>query len=248
MSEALAHGRRPRKALWYHIADLPNWQEHAEEQLRHMVKVGLWSQLDHIHFQLHYTPDSFEDWVTCYHPFADRRVTYTLFDHSVPPLGEVYSMAELGDWCREQQGDWAILRYHNKGITKRGTHVEHRAREWMEYYQYWCVSQWRLCYEALSAGFNTVGANWHPSTESGVQGHWSGNIWWARSDWLREIPPLTPNPERSQLGGYSPRHDAELWMGTHSGCENRLELHHYEHGCVYNVDPPRNYRLGYNRP
>lgn len=233
-----------KSLLYYHIADLPGWEVHAREEIAHMQSSGLWDHLSHAHFQLHYSPRSFDgflEWLVDQAPFE---VSWTLWENSKPPCGELYSIHELREHARDMDQPHAILRYHNKGITRLGSHVESRARGWQAYYRYWCVEQWALCQEALEAGYNTVGVNWHLNPGAQALGHWSGNIWWARSDYLAELPLLDTGGSHSSLGGFSPRHDAELWIGLDQGSENRLELHHYQHGCVYNVEPPSDYRLG----
>lgn len=233
--------------LFYHIADLPGWERAARDEVEHMMLVGLWDRLSRAHFQLHYHPANFGAFIDQVKGLGGPAVTWRAWEDSERPLGEMYSMQDLHVQCCQYREPRAILRYHNKGITKQGTPAQPVAQEWQRYYQYWCVDQWPLCQEALESGYNTVGANWHLNPGAQARGHWSGNIWWARSDYLARLPRPAVDPKQSQYGGYSPRHDAELWIGMDWGCDMRLELHHYEHGCVYNVPPPRRYQLGRSR-
>lgn len=231
--------------IFYHIADINVWQQHTEEQIAYLRKQGLWDNASRIHLQLHYDPKSFEDWVTQFDD--DPRVTYTIFPHETRPYAEVYSMVELASEMRKREKQVAVFRYHTKGLTQRPSERWPLAKQWLDYYNYWNVDHWYLCHQALAVGYDTVGANWHSDNRiKGIQGHWSGNIWWATSEYLKTLHVLKPVQSagfQKQLGGHSIRHDAELWIGASRRKVNKLELHHYEHGCVYDVPPPSNYRL-----
>lgn len=231
--------------IFYHIADIKVWKQHTEEQIDHLKKSGLWYDASRIHFQLHYDPKSFEHWVTQFE--EDPRITYTIFEHETHPYSEVYSMVELQDIVSQKTEPTAIFRYHTKGLSHRPSVTWPLAKAWLDYYNYWNVDNWHFCYQALSHGYDTVGANWHTDKNLlGIQGHWSGNVWWANSEYIKTLKKIYP-PQvvgfRKQLNGYTIRHDAELWIGTSSRSVRNLELHHYEHGCVYHVPPPSNYRL-----
>lgn len=229
--------------IFFHLPSLPGWQPALCHSVQRMRQSGLWQAAAQVHVHTHYDAHSFDPWpAQCDHP----GLSVQHISHSVPPLGEVYSVCALSDHVRTVCEPRWILRYHLKGITKAGTAAAAVAQQWRDYYDHWCVDHWRLCVQALEHGYHTVGANWHHNPGvTAAQGHWSGNIWWARSDYLAQLPQLAlPHTVcgASQLGGYQPRHDAELWIGTHPEPIRRLELHHHQHGCVYNVDPPTNYQ------
>jgi hypothetical protein len=132
----------------------------------------------------------------------------------------------------------AIIRLSNKGATHRKTDHWPVALAWNEYMLYWNVDHWQENYQGLvELGYDTSGCNWH--TKDDPTGHYSGTWWWARSDYIAKIPPLTlPHLVlfKQQLPAFSPRHDAEVWIGQ--GKPNYQELHHYEHAVVYHVPPP----------
>lgn len=229
--------------LFFHIADLPGWEEATRREIDSMMAAGLWNQLAHVRYQLHYCPDSFGPFLEWATGVGGPHMSWRAWDDSKRPLGELYSIQDLHDHVNQLADVRAILRYHNKGITKLNTPAHATAQEWQRYYRYWCVNQWRLCVEAVKAGYNTAGANWHDNPGAAAHGHWSGNIWWARSDYLGRLPHPQIPTGHSQYGGFSPRHDAELWIGMDRDCAARLELHHHEHGCVYHVNAPCRYQL-----
>lgn len=231
--------------IFYHVADIKVWQQHTEDQIDYLRKSGLWDNASKIHLQLHYDPKSYEEWVKQFDD--DPRISYTIFPHMPRPHSEVYSMIEMAEMVSQKKKPVAIFRYHTKGLSHRPSPNWPLAKAWMDYYNYWNIDHWYFCHQALAAGYDTVGANWHTDSRiRGVQGHWSGNVWWATSNYIKTLHRLQP-PHlcgfQKQLGGHSIRHDAELWIGASRKKLRKLELHHYEHGCVYNVPPPSNYRL-----
>lgn len=230
--------------IYYHVSDFPAWQAHTDDQLNCLRRSGLWHSADRIHLQLHYNSRSFHSWLEQFD--NDSRVTHTVYPCHARCYSEVYSMIDLAQQVRSHTEPVAVFRYHTKGVTRRCTDSWPLAQAWSNYLDYWNVQQWHLCYQALQTGYHTAGANWHCDANARTHGHWSGNIWWARSDYLSSLPELVlPHWAgfRAQLGGYSPRHDAELWVGSGSSPPHKLELHHHEHACVYHVPPPENYQL-----
>jgi hypothetical protein len=239
--------------IYYHVSDHPGWRELIDEKVTIMQAANMWQQAERIHFQLHYDPNSFSDWLGSAPYLNDPRVSIKLYHQQVKdtsfapsfkPLGETYSMIDLHADVMALEEPRAIFRYSTKGITHRNDETWPVAVAWNDYIDYWNIGKWGLCLVALMAGFDTVGANWHAKDDP--TGHWSGTVWWAHSDYIKRLPKLTlPHLVmfENQLGGFSPRHDAEVWIGYNG--PKYLELNHYEHAVVYHVVPPKaeNYLL-----
>ena len=66
---------------------------------------------------------------------------------------------------------------------------------------YFMVHRWRECVEHL-AEYDTVGC--HLIHEGRF---WGGNYWWARSEWLKTLPPVPVDS----------RYHAEAWIGYADG-------------------------------
>jgi hypothetical protein len=229
--------------IYYHIGQFPGWEQMVDEKIQLMKQEGLWDRADRIVLQLHYDPDAALRWMLKHQdirtdPRIEVRRHIEVFGiigifPTQKPVGEVYSIRELHDDSLRTHDNTAVFRYHTKGITHWGQETWPVAAQWNDYLDYWNIKKWRTCYQALCDGFDTVGANWHHE-------HWSGNIWWASTDWMNRIPVLKwPHDAKfeQQLGGWSARHDAEHWIGY---CGPRkLELDHFEHAVVYHVEPPK---------
>jgi hypothetical protein len=227
--------------IYYHIAQFPGWQEMVTEKIKLMQDHGLWRAASKIVLQFHSEPEEAQQWLDTRPDITDDpRMELQLhceifgrvgFRPSFAPVNEVYSINEIHYDCLADEGNHAVFRLHTKGITHWGQETWETADKWNQYLEYWNILKWRLCYEALIEGFDTVGANWH-------NGCWSGNIWWASTKWIKQIPllkwPHEVNFEK-QLNGWSPRHDAEHWIGYTN--PRYLELDHYEHAIDYRWCP-----------
>jgi hypothetical protein len=227
--------------IYYHIAQFPGWETLVDEKIALMKSHGLWQKADRIVLQMHYEPDAALRWMLqrqdiCQDPRVEVLRHVEMFGiigiyPTQRPLGEVYSIKELSDHSAKSVDNTAVFRYHTKGITHWDKPTWPTAARWNKYLDYWNIEKWTLCYEALASGYDTVGANWHHD-------HWSGNIWWASTDWINQIPPLRwpheVNFER-QLQGWSARHDAEHWIGYRH--PRKLELNHFEHAVDYRWSP-----------
>ena len=234
-------------AIYFHVSDHLGWQELVDDKVLLMQRTGLWDHAHIIQFQLHYDPASYRDWNVPY--LRDPRVYLSYTPGSHAPLGETYSIKQLHMACKEQAEDdvWAVFRTSTKGLTHRHDETWPVAQQWNDYIDYWTIEQWKLCYQSLKAGYDLVGANWHPA--GAPRGHFSGTVFWARSDYMRTCYELQwPHQvnDARQLEGFSPRHDAEVWIGTGAELPRVLELHHYPHAVVYHVEAPKpeDYRLG----
>lgn len=240
-----------RISLYYHLAAFPGWQQLTFHHIARAQYTGLWAAADRIHFQLHYEPHLFKEWLDSTPYLKDRRVSYTLFHEgldyyrpSFRPLGETYSIIELHEQIEQLTEPRVVFRWSNKGCPHLTKDTRDTALKWNEYLEYWNLDRWQLHYQAVKQGYDTSGVNWH--TPGDPTGHYSGTWWWATSEYLKRLPrlrlPYTAG-DQCQLGGYSPRHDAEVWIGQ--GYPRYMEYHHYEHALVYHVEPPqpRDYRL-----
>lgn len=225
-----------RLKIYYHIADLAGWQEMVNEKMLLMKKCNLWSSADEIHLLLHYDYSFFEDWVQQF--VDDKKVKIVHFKDSFRPLGESYSNRYIWNDCWKDRDNFYLFRFHTKGLVQRFLPHWPNASQWNEYYDYFNIEKWRDCVSSLEEGYDLAGANWH------YPGHFSGNIWWAQSAFIKNLPlPTAPHliNGSKQIGrSLSSRHDAELWIGLRPS--KVKEFHHNKDYCVYDVLPPHNYK------
>lgn len=104
-----------------------------------------------------------------------------------------------------------ILYLHTKGISSKNDHIRIFIQEWIDMMLYFLVYGYSTCLQLLYH-HPTIGCNVHTNVvnkfhqlnaTTSNKKHYSGNFWWANSEYVRLLP--------SKIGaGYI---DPELWIG-----------------------------------
>lgn len=124
------------------------------------------------------------------------------------------------------------LYLHTKGVTH--TAWNDSLQDWLDYMLYFAIERADDCIAAL-AQHDSCGVD----LKAAPYRHYSGNFWWARSDWINTLP----HPLAVPSAPFGDRHKCEFWVASQPG--RHLSLH--ESGIsVYERDlhryPPRHYR------
>jgi hypothetical protein len=215
--QGLAPADQPTISVFFHVAALPETANVLTEQLRAIRESGL----------LEWTADSYATLAgwdgSCQLRAFRRQLTDVGFNQVAeePDLKKWEFPTTRALWlhCRQMQSSKAFVLYlHTKGASKPADPDADWRRELMSF----AVVDWRLRVRELDSGRLTSGARYvpwgcgHGQDYVQAHGHYSGNIWWAASDYVSWLP----DPE--QFGGSPPhRFSAEAWIGQHSGV-NRL--------------------------
>lgn len=94
-----------------------------------------------------------------------------------------YERATLLYMQREAfEDNFYALYIHSKGVTKTVSEKSRNVEAWVHFMIYFLL-QVSLCSEYLDRGYDTVGVNWQTQYP-----HYSGNMWWASSNYLRSLP------------------------------------------------------------
>src|ERR1035437_2042273 len=194
-------------AIWYHCLlsgpRIPS-EDHAlavlQSQMSALSKSGLGAEAQEIHLGINDTDGS--ALLVC--AFATEPGKTQLQVH-VDGQSELTTLRDLQTWLKP---GWLVFYHHIKGVSYPGNEVRERWRRCMERV---CVCNWHACPSALEAGADTSGAHWltHQKYPMVNQAHryWGGNFWWATSDYLLTLPPLS-------LDSFEARYDAEVWIGS----------------------------------
>jgi len=117
------------------------------------------------------------------------------------------------------------LYLHSKGIRDH-TQFNPCVKDWVDYLIYFNVERWKQNVIALDY-YQTCGVNW----QNEPCPHYSGNFWWARSDYLAGLP-ANIGPDY-----LSP----EMWLGTNNPKYKCLFYSHINH--YFNRFPEENYKV-----
>jgi hypothetical protein len=89
-----------------------------------------------------------------------------------------------------------ILYIHNKGSTNRICNGINGQYYWRQLMNYWNITRFQDNINYLKKGFMTTGINY-------INNHYSGNFWWANTNYLRNLNSIISNKNRL---------NAELWL------------------------------------
>ena len=140
-----------------------------------------------------------------------------LHSHGLAARTEIPTMNLIARWVKTHPG-WSVLYHHTKGVTH--PKMESYSR-WRDRMQLACVTNWRRCVQDLDSGADAVGCHWlTPERYPGAvtSPFFGGTFWWARSDYLRQLPPL---PEAT----WQNRFEAESWIGRRRPYPKIVDYH-----------------------
>jgi hypothetical protein len=128
---------------------------------------------------------------------------------------EFPTVTALWEHCRQTNSSKHFVLYlHTKGSSKPGDPDAGWRRELMDF----VVRDWRQRVRELDGGRLTSGPRFLASGAGGpgeyvhAHGHYSGNMWWAASDYVSRLPhPATVDSRPLH------RWAAEAWLGQHRG-------------------------------
>jgi hypothetical protein len=112
-------------------------------------------------------------------------------------IGEVPTIDFLHGFCTKIPSSkiWYI---HTKGATKRSRQVT----AWRKYLEYFIIENYQDCIDALDS-FDVCGVEWEMENPNfkkiwGFNPHkgFSGNFWWANSNYVKNIPKSNPIRKR----------------------------------------------------
>jgi hypothetical protein len=137
--------------------------------------------------------------------------------HGPQSRSENLTIVEIEKWAATHPG-WYVLYFHAKGCTheKTSDYAMKVIDPWRNTMMFDLVTYWRRCVADLDSGFESVGSYFLSGALDGSQHLWCGNFWWAKSDFLAQLPSIYKR-ERialSGIGSLESRFEAEVWIGN----------------------------------
>ena len=79
-----------------------------------------------------------------------------------------------------------ILYLHTKGVTHSHQLVKKNVDAWVEYLDLYNIHKWKECVDALDT-YDVAGGLYESSNPK----HFSGNFWWANTNYIKTLPEIT---------------------------------------------------------
>lgn len=186
--------------IFYHIATIGRWKEIVKEQMNILINSGLYDKCEGIWYgcNCEKCPSELS---TFFKPYDKVRPLpgALIPDQKTYENGTVNAML---DFLRDKDPGY-VFYMHSKGVTAR-----HPSQEgWRQYMMYWNVRKYHICIDLLSRGFNTTGVC-HTKLPL-IYEHYSGNFWWARSEYLLKKPKIKDLTDRYNAERFLLRNDME---------------------------------------
>jgi hypothetical protein len=199
---------KPEKlAVFWHIACMGNWEEVVWEQAGLLKHVSLFDVSACI-------LGTREQAAFCKDVAEMNGINLAVLDNSANLQNyEIPTLAKVREWAVANPTG-TVLYLHTKGVSTPKDHPEFSNKvQWRRVMQASVVAKWREHLEALET-HDVVGFGWRAKE----RGHFSGNFWMARADWLPKLPMLDEWQQRlagTFLAGHPwERMCAEMWIGA----------------------------------
>jgi hypothetical protein len=201
--------------VFWHVNELGGWREVADQQWRLLLSSGLYDAAKEVHVCCNGQPWTFTDWFNTKLPDLQENKVKLISVCNHAAFHEWPTLNYMHDQCKQSTSNFLVCYIHLKGLLRYG---DPNVADWREFMNWGAIERWQDNVTAL-ADHDCAGTNWN--TEPWP--HFSGNFWWARSDYIKKLDPLM-HPEdklNRQITQFKPhptephwRFDNEAWIGS----------------------------------
>jgi len=196
--------------IYFHIATLHNWKE-VVTKIFHMIhNSGLLEAVSDINICVLGDQEAVRSLLN--HPKIKIRYHSVNTEEYERPILKLLRQDAIE--AQANQKPFKALYLHSKGIRYRNQNNP-CVTDWVNYLLYFNVEKWPTNVDALN-DHQICGVSWREEPKP----HYSGNFWWARSDYLAELP--------AEIG---PDYlDPEMWLASNQPkfkCLHYSKVNHY---------------------
>lgn len=178
--------------IYLHTCILNNWEEVTINILNKINESGLINEIDTLYlFVLGDITlenlDKVNKIIKLNPKYKLRKIKNTL------NIYERLTLNQILDDCQNKYENCKILYLHSKGITRCNDWFYSNVTEWVDLLIYFNITKYKDCLKELD-NFDTCGINLRTddrySDKNNHNYHYSGNFWWANSDYIKILPKL----------------------------------------------------------
>lgn len=189
--------------IFFHVATINNYQQVFEEIFQEISQSGLFDKIDNLFLSVVGNGElNFK---------KNNKITH--IKNSELNYGEFYTLQLIEDFCKTNT-DCQILYLHTKGVSTPNNEC---IIDWRKYMTYFNVNQHEKCLKSLKT-HNTCGVDLVTTPTT----HYSGNFWWANSNYIKTLPKISEITSESYPRILSLRHNAEFWICMNKGSHDSL--------------------------
>ena len=185
--------------IYFHIATIGKYQDIFDEIYSQIIESNLINQVGSINLCIVGQGDL----------IIQENDKIKIYQDSDISSGEFFTLDLLKTFSDSVEKNHKILYLHTKGVT---TPDNSCIEDWRKYMTFFNINQYEKCLYSLnqydSCGVDLVN---DPTL------HYSGNIWWANSSYIKELPTINEIKFPKTPPILSIRHNAEFWIGMGNG-------------------------------
>ena len=197
--------------IFYHAWLVNDWKKLIVEQVGNLVKSGLFDIAERLHIGFVGDSSLLKDlWKTL--NLMSLEMSKITVENSAVNSFEYITLNALKNYC--DKNDCYVFYFHTKGISKAEGSIERLEKdEWRKCLEYFNIECWKDCIKKLEEGYDTCGIDYRRRRSL-----YMGNFWWAKSDFIKRVPPpLTIDKVKKHGGPIGKRLYYEYWFrGTYN--------------------------------
>ena len=225
-------------AIFYHNYQLVNspdvsfdfYENLYEEQIYSLATSGLLEACQFLHIGI--LGETTPNWVP-------KKSIITYHPKELWNRAEAPTLRLIRDFClKEENQDYKILYFHQKGLKDIGKNCK---RYWRIVMEYFLIHRWKEAIKTLD-NYDCVGVNYVTDTFLGRYPHFSGNFWWANAKHIKNLDHSYLD-DHFELGAMLNGLRKEFWIGSSANL-NPYCIHDTkmgEGGHYHHMYPPQNY-------
>ena len=166
--------------VYIHVCQLPKWQIPFQKIMTALKESGLYDRCQEIRLGIVNEQSGPIDESL----FNETKITTKFYNHC--SLYERATLSHMRNMSENESCQYAYL--HTKGIKPLNGPCEHEKNcvlDWIDLMLHWNIYNWKIASEKLFKN-DIYGCEFFRNPKL----HFSGNFWWANSDYLKTLPRL----------------------------------------------------------
>jgi hypothetical protein len=197
--------------VFIHVATINQYQQIFEEIFERIIESGLLAEADKVTICVVGNGDLMIPSADHIEVKYDPRSQYD-FQGSIVN-GEFYSLTQLKEFADTVKENTRILYCHLRGVTSpNNEHID----TWRKYLTHWNIDKFSESLELLKE-YDAVGVDLITKDRWPFADHFSGNFWWANSDYIKTLPSIQEISDPNSEQKATLRHNGEFWIGMREG-------------------------------
>jgi hypothetical protein len=205
--------------VFMHVCNLNNGIDIFKEQLKKLQNSDIYYHIKHIYICYLGNIEDILNYIN-----DDNKIIFIHLHNNIKYY-EFLTMNKIKEIVKNKEEDYKILYIHNKGTRKAGN--EKVIESWRLMMEYFLIEKGLHCYINLDF-FDTIGINIlnecleeEAKINPNHSYHYSGNFWWSKSSYIRNLDYLNINSETNieNINLEIKRYQCENWIL--SNCKNR---------------------------